>query len=332
MENDKKQKVNLLCIIGAIIMFFIAIILNCITNVLQFRVSENYVKELIPKHALVGIGFGLAVAIITFLFTIILAKNKKNKLLLVLTIIYFIISIGVGAISVKSVVKEIKQERETCKKITEIVQSSLNNEDISSLEFDKNTYGYGVSVLELTQKYYMDGYGKSVALQKEIDLIGFKTILLPESLSNNEKLIESKNKIKKTADLLNKYKRDTDVTLENFKKDANSDKISKIYRKGFVKGVLESFPEDKEYLDKCFNSADLILKDTQKILEFIETRHGNFKATENMIYFYSDSEVDEYNNYRQTLNKDIEEAEKIEGEFKDSLIKRENKLSSFMEN
>lgn len=241
------------------------------------------------------------------IFGVVYVLKKKKPGIFLFGILFFVFSLAGLSAGIDSVKKSHEQYANFNDKVVEMQQHAANIEDWEPCVFDDETYGEFSELGEMTQDYLMAYTQINKELLSDVQDVSAESVLSTSVLGSHSKIKETIAKIEQFEDQFGVYKSDTKDLEADFlnKLDALGEfsRTAKGFKKGFLKGLETSHVETTEIFEK----TSQMIKVTKEILEFLEAREGLYEVDDEQILFTRDSDVKQYNDLIDKLNKIGEE-------------------------
>lgn len=241
------------------------------------------------------------------IFGVVYVLKKKKPGIFLFGILFFVFSLAGLSANIDSVTKSNEQFENFNEKLIEMQQHAENLETWEPYSFDKDTYGEYSEIGELTQDYFVAFTRLNSELLSDIQAVKVENVLTLSVIGSHSAVQDAIAKIEQFEDQFGVYKSDT--------KDLEADFLNKLdalgefsrTAKGFKKGFLEGLETSHVETTEIFEKTSQMIKVTKEILEFLEAREGLYEVDDEQILFTRDSDVKQYNDLIDKLNKIGEE-------------------------
>jgi hypothetical protein len=325
MENtNKKRKINNILVTVVIIT---AAIINIITYSLFYNTINLFYSGwafLAFVAGVLGISFqSIIISLVISLFLILILK-KKHKYFYYFAFIFLFASLFVLYISYSEYQPVTMHKIEAKKFITEIetqfekIAKSSDSpggiperiqEEIQTSPKSKGVFGE----IERFIKIFMD---RSVSLRNdyllELSTIGWDKLLDPIRLKNEGTFVESRLKINKAKEIVEKYKKLTNILFEEDTfVEIDRLEISEDLKQEMKNVWKRGLEPTKIMLSRYWYLEGEIILEAEKIFNLLSLRKDEWIIENQQVIFYNENDLKEYKTYISNVQDNAKEQQLI---------------------
>lgn len=233
----------------------------------------------------------------------------KKKILIALAIVAAIVIIGIGYIVVKDLKQEDKLKQEL-KEINKLANAqNINIDEINKrLESTITTGDYEI-VEKAYKQYLKDSFDNSIQIATLLNDEKISDILTANNYTNDgPDFINTKQYLSETIEKLETCKEKyneffTEEKSMSYINDKNLDSYYIEFFKNEMMGDISTENQDKT-VENAVNQVINLLKDSDKIIDFLISNKGNWQINGENIEFNSDKLADDYNNMLNSIKEE----------------------------
>ena len=139
--------------------------------------------------------------------------------------------------------------------------------------------------------------------ERKLAVIGWETILDPESLGRDPTLMMSDSIVKKAKRLVTKYKSETYDLCENSKQAASGIPISEWAKQHMVSGFRQVLEEVHAGLDERWSWEAQIIAVVEQVVTWLSSRRYAWSVENGVLVFANESDLGQFTSYMTQLDK-----------------------------
>lgn len=198
--------------------------------------------------------------------------------------------------------KEIQQAQNVIKDTNATIKDFLAGKEINQKNYTSQPQSKLAPISIWSNNYLLSIQQYQKEYTKAIENLQIENILLPTTLSNPDKIADAKLRLKKAIQLIDNFEKFYEEKLAETFAELNSldveDNLKKIAIESFNRGKKRSDQFLKEYLmvERSF------VAEMNNLLDFLNSLYGKYWFEGDQIFFATEEDATQYNNYIQKIN------------------------------
>lgn len=272
------------------------------------------------------IGYNLPLALIIWgIFYATVARKHSAKIGSFSFIAIFICMIGSGLIGYLQQKHEAKIAiSEVQNQYSKMLESSIDSQGMPKRidkHIDTNPQARG----ELGEfERFMKEFMNQIAFLRndyllELEAIGWNSILDPKRIRDDTGLVESRVTIKKAKYIVAKYRKKTNLLLENAREKLQSLDMSASLKQKAISGFDRGMEQTKSEIDSMWTMEENVVIEFENIFELLAARKDAWVVQESKILFYSDTDLNKFNSHIASIQNIVNQQQLIQKQRKETV-------------
>ncbi|MDP4091752.1 MAG: DUF3053 family protein [Bacillota bacterium] len=189
------------------------------------------------------------------------------------------------------------KEMRAVQKMVSIMQDLNNNVPISEEQYSSSEYGQLAPVLKEFQNYYIKLQKERNRIQDEVTKLDVNSIFTEENLGNLDNIKTTEDNLRNYLDDYKTYEQNYKQYTAEYKDNIMKLDLPEASKNNFLQSFNKSNDQVMVLMDKFFTAEESFINNMIQIMTFLEGKQGEYDFSGGQIQFYSDDDVNTYNNY-----------------------------------